>query len=281
MVKATYMERILLLINPQVPDGPAASFACHIARLTDAVLTGIFVSELFEKNVADPGLIPFVPAGFPLTQPLARTAPRDMDASITMFRSTCGQMQVPCETLIENFLTDVVASSAYFDLFILDPLTNFPDVQEELPTGPAKMILHEAQCPVLVAPEVFKGIGGIIFCYDGSTSAAQAIRQFAYLFPQLNNRPVTLLEISPGKTATYGAAHNEMTAWLRAHYDVVDYAVLNGTARDELFIYLFKQKGRIAVMGAYGRSLISEFFHHSVASPVLRATDLPLFIYHK
>ena len=72
-----------------------------------------------------------------------------------------------------------------------------------------------------------------------------------------------------------------MMEWLRAHYSSVCYHVLKGESKDELFNYFFMHENKFIVMGAYGRSMLSNFFRKSEADVLIRMVDLPLFITHK
>lgn len=274
------MDRLLILINPNVPAGPSVEFGCYLARLTNASVTGVFLSELFSTFSDTPEYVPLTPPGVPVIPPLQRKAV-DMASSIKLFKEKCQQTGVVCEVSQESLLTELLEKSAFYDLLVIDPKTTFYGDQEESPTEVIKDVLHRASCPVMVAPEAFTGVGEVVFCFDGSDSAAEAIRQFTYLFPPLKSRPVRLLEINPKDSFEYKGRHKELSTWLQSHYEVISFVCLEGNVRDELFAYLFKQKNKVVVLGAYGRSLISEAFRHSVANPVIRAADVPVFIYHK
>jgi nucleotide-binding universal stress UspA family protein len=67
---------------------------------------------------------------------------------------------------------------------------------------------------------------------------------------------------------------------LRAHYSSVRSQALKGDPRNELVTYFFMQSKKIVVLGAYGRSMLSNFFKKSNADRLLRTVDLPLFITH-
>src|SRR4051794_31749858 len=55
-----------------------------------------------------------------------------------------------------------------------------------------KEVLQEAECPVLVVPENYNFPESNILAYDASASSVYAMRQFAYLFPELCSHPSLL-----------------------------------------------------------------------------------------
>ena len=74
--------------------------------------------------------------------------------------------------------------------------------------------------------------------------------------------------------------HRRVMDLLRAHYPSVAYHGLKGDVKDELLTHFFMTSKKIIVMGAYGRSMLSNFFKKSSADVLLRTVDLPLFIAH-
>ena len=98
--------------------------------------------------------------------------------------------------------------------------------------------------------------------------------------PQFKSRKVRVLELSRNSKEEYNEADRKMMEWLRANYPSVCYQSLKGDAKDGLFTYFFMAKNKIIVMGAYGRSMLSNFFRKSSADILIRTVDLPLFITH-
>ena len=53
--------------------------------------------------------------------------------------------------------------------------------------------LHDIECPAVVVPENFDFPENNILAYDGSESSVFAIKQFAYLFPELASNNTILV----------------------------------------------------------------------------------------
>jgi hypothetical protein len=133
---------------------------------------------------------------------------------------------------------------------------------------------------VLLAPQKMHELEEIVFCYDGSASSIFAIKQFTYLFPELQNRRSILLEINKKGIPVFDESHYHLMDWLKTHFTSVQYECLEGTAKDRLFTYFFMKKNKLIVMGAYGRGLLSTLFKRSSLDTLVRTVDLPIFITH-
>jgi hypothetical protein len=74
--------------------------------------------------------------------------------------------------------------------------TSFNKRYDGTPTELVKEILKETECHVIISPASFDGIAELIFAYDGSKSAAFAIKQFTYLFPEFTDRKAIVLRVN-------------------------------------------------------------------------------------
>ncbi|MBL7728696.1 MAG: universal stress protein, partial [Dinghuibacter sp.] len=141
--------------------------------------------------------------------------------------------------------------------------------------------LQEAECPVVVAPERFEQLDEIVFAYDGSATALYAIKQFAHLFPQLRQVPLTVIHVQQhGEWKTDETNKHRLHEWLQVHFEQPDFEVLSGKPGNALFDYLLNKKNILLVMGAYGRNMISQLFKRSNAAPLLDTLFHPVFIAH-
>jgi nucleotide-binding universal stress UspA family protein len=132
---------------------------------------------------------------------------------------------------------------------------------------------------VIIAPENFEDLQEIVFTYDGSRSAAFAIKQFAYLFPQLSEKRAIILQINEAGEWDEQEKYR-FGEWLQNRYSAIGFQALQGNTDDRLFDYLFKRKNSMVVMGAYGRNAISRFFKKSHADRIIKTTTIPVFISH-
>lgn len=274
------MEKILLVINARNPDVFSIDFACRIAHIAQTKLTGLFIENLYFEHVP---VSVDEPSYFASTHKTAKaTVAVDTDQSIRLFKEECLRKGIKPEIYVDKGepIQEIVFESRFSDLLIIDPEISFYNREEPLPSHFVKEILAKAECPVLLAPEKFEDIDEIVFCYDGSASSVFAIKQLTYLLPQMQDREVMLLEVSSKTEERFTESHRRMMDWLRSHYHSVYYHSLTGDVKDELFNYFFKRKRMLIVIGAYGRSMLSNFFRKSNADVLIRTVDLPIFITH-
>jgi len=283
--KYIFMEKILLAIDAINIDANTLDFACNIAQLTHSQLTGIFLENTQERtrfagtHVYSDG---FSGTLLTATGPDMEELANRCDDNIRVFKETCNKKNV--RYLVHRDrgipINEIIRESRFADLMILDAKTSFVMQDEAAPTGFAKKVLMGAECPVIVAPERFTSIGEIVFTYDGSASSVFAIKQFTHLFPQLDEKAATLLYINEGDRQAI-EDRRDIANWLSVHFSVINIVSLDGDLKTTLFEYLDSKMFTIVVMGAYGRSAISQFFKRSSADTVIQALDLPVFIAHR
>jgi nucleotide-binding universal stress UspA family protein len=275
------MEKILLVINAHNPDVFSIDFACRVVNLSHTKLTGLFIENLYFEYIPVNAIDE--PSYFSAVSTTANaTVAVDTDQSIRLFKEECLRRGIRPEVYIDQGepIREIIFESRFADLVIVDPKVSFYNREEPLPSHFVKEILAKAECPVLLAPERFETIEEIVFCYDGSASSVFAIKQLTYLLPQLYDKKAMLLEVSRRSEEEFTESHRRMLDWLRSHYRNVYYHSLKGDVKDELFNYFFKKQKVLIVIGAYGRSMLSNFFRKSNADVLIRMVDLPIFITH-
>jgi nucleotide-binding universal stress UspA family protein len=274
------MKKILLVINAQKPGSEALNFAVKIAASTPAKLAAIIIENIYFEYIPPIGLE--APSYYATVLPVTHTVTADKEQVIHLIEEACKTKGVSCEVITDNGdpIEQIVFESRFADLLVIDPQVTIIEGEEQLPSHFVKEVLAKAECPVLLSPEKFEDVEEIDFCYDGSASSVFAIKQFTYLMPQFRGTKVNVLEVNPRNKEEYKEADRKMMGWLRANYPSVCYHSLKGDTKGELFTYLFMTKKRLIVMGAYGRSMLSNFFKRSSADILIRTVDLPLFITH-
>ena len=278
------MKKILLAIDAINPSTSAIDFACYIGRLTNSKITGVFLENL----VADEKLVMKQVYGSTSVDWEADENSSELqdkrkivEKNIELFKQSCENRAVKCSVHRDRGVpaSEIVTESRYADLIITDAATSFNKRFDGTPTEFVQNVLKDAECPVIIAPESFEGIDEIVFTYDRSKSAAFAIRQFTYLFPELDETKAVILQVNKEGIWADEDKYN-FKEWLQSHYSAIGFATLKGYSGDKLFDYLFKRKNVFVVMGAYGRSELSRFFRHSNADLIIRTITQPIFIAH-
>jgi hypothetical protein len=277
------MEKILLAVDAINPDNNSLEFACYLGRLTKSKITGVFLDNL---SIEERPLLKKVLANADNAEGEELSEPKDkmelIEKNISFFEEGCINREVNYRLYLDggNPAGKLIEESRFADLLVLDAAMSFHKHYEGIPTEFAREVLKKAECPVIIAPESFDAIDEIIFSYDSSSSSLFAIKQFTYLFSQLKDKKVTLLQVNESGE-WQGEDKNKFKEWLREYYTGLQFVALKGKSEIVLFDYLFNRKNIFLVMGAYGRTTISQFLKHSHADLLMNTITQPIFIAHK
>ena len=278
------MEKILLAINAVNPDKNSLEFACYLGRLTNSKITGIFLENKInqetltlksvnETSYSDTEIDEHPKLQVNKTELIEKNISSYKEASLNngvdfLLHRDRG---VPAYELIEE--------SRYADVIIVDASTSFSRHFERTPTNFIKEVLKNTECPAIIAPEGFEAIDEIVFAYDGSPSSVFAIKQFTYLFPQLHDKKITVVQIN--NTGEWNDTNRfKLKELLKNYYFDLHFEILKGSIYKTLFEYVFKKKNSFLVMGAYGRNALSRFFKPSRADLIIKTIAQPIFIAH-
>jgi len=276
------MQKVLYVTDAVRFNKQSFDFACTLCNISGAMLTGLFLENLDHES----GFRDVIEAtAFSVsTQEAAVMEKRKTycEENIRYFNDTCAIRGISHHAHRNRGLpvVEVVRESRYADLIIADATTTFFETREAMPSGFVKDLLKQAECPVVIAPDSFETIDTVVFTCDNSRAAMHAIKQFTYLFPQLHHRKAVLLNVSePGKPL--GEDKYKLKEWLKTHYDNIELVLLeDSNVKARLLEYLLTQKNVFIVMGAYGRSTLSNLLSPSHAAPVVKLVTQPVFIAH-
>lgn len=271
----------MLAIDPRAVDPDALNFGIYLSDVTNSRLTGVFLENTTatKDRPGEAYHIPQLNTEAPVPT-LTVTHPA-IDRSIQRFKDMCTNKSIRYNVHRARGIPshEMIRESRFADLIVVDATTTFEDAIETRPTGFVRQLLKEAECPVILAPKSFDGIDEIIFTYDGSRSAAFAIKQFTYMFPQFDDRKIMILQVS-GDGNWNGNDKYNFREWLQNRYSVIAFQTVQGEAESGLFDYLFSRKNAFVVMGAYGRGRLSTFFKPSHADVLIKKIAHPIFIAH-
>ena len=177
---------------------------------------------------------------------------------------------------------DIIEQSTYADLLILSY-----ELFRDLSTGKSDLtgiyhICRNSKCPVLILPANTTKIDNIIFTYDNKESSVFAIKAFSSLFaPTTRDKIVSILTVTPSLDEEI---KNEklLLNLVKQHYRNVGIQMLEGNnISKEIGNFALGVKNPMVVMGAFGRSHLSNLLTPSVAQSLVREANLPLFISHR
>lgn len=259
----------------------AQQYAIDLAKLCDAQLTGIFLSEptytshtiselLTEQGVSEKKLID-----------LWEKDEKTRESAVEKFRIACEKegLAYSIKLFQSEAIDQLKRQSIYADLIIIDAQETLTHYPEKLPTRFMVDLLTNLQCPILIVPPTYKSIKKIILLYDGEPSAVYAIKLFSYLVGDLNQVETEVVSVVPSDSALVAAEPKDMEAFIAIHYPKMVYKLQQGKPATEIIKYLNQQdKHAMIVLGAYGRGPVSRWFRKSMADILMNEVEMPLFI---
>ncbi|MEO5593092.1 MAG: hypothetical protein ABIR15_18680 [Chitinophagaceae bacterium] len=275
------MEKEYQAFNASRSRKTVVDFASYIGSLTDARITGVFlerhgdqlqpvlrnIHEIPVKQKNDAVNVSPAPACCGKCQQKSDASPEHCNNNQENEGNATGDIEV------------IVKESRFSDMLILDAEMSFNKDQTGVLSDLTKAVLTKSECPVMIAPYAFGDIEEIIFAYDGSASAVFAMKQFAYLFPGLTDKKLTVLQVNGREDETI-KDRNNILGLLQMHYSAVGFRILTGLASDTLFTYLMGKQNAVVIMGAFGSHKLSQTYRQSTAEPLVKTINLPLFIAH-
>jgi hypothetical protein len=272
--KKYFMKKILLVVEgDNFPNG-AFEFARKMNEQEPILLTGVFLPEL------DMISLPRYTAVFiPLIETYAAAS---LEKSIATFKQQCARHSIHFNihnNLPELGLPELQKESRFADLLLLGHEKFYGDLSIYGTNEFLGGILHQTECPVVVIPEQFSFPESVILAYDGSSSAAYAIRSFTYLFPQLCNRRTILVYSSA--TAEEMPEMDRIMELAGHHFSNLTFQLLNADPKKYFGTWLTEIKNPIVVSGAYGRTGLSRTFKHSFVYKIMHEYNVPVYIAHR
>jgi hypothetical protein len=275
------MKKILFVTDALDMHLETLDFAGYICGLAKSKLLAIFLENV-ESDTRPGSMIrkAAMDAGLHVTEEPVSLKHHTCDTNIQRFKTACENKGIDCAVHRDrgNPLAEVILESRYADLLLLHVGTSFSPDAEGTPSDFVKDVMSHAECPVVLMPFSFEGISELVFTYDGKASSIHAIKQFTYLFPQLNELKTVVISVNPEEVS-----HEErykFREWMHAHYNYLDFLSTEGNVKMGLVELLYGRDKSFVVMGAYGRNMLSNFFSHSHADPVIRVVSQAVFIAH-
>lgn len=278
------MEKILLAVDAINMEESALVFASYLAGLTKSTITGVFLENL--ENEERPVLkhmngLAYMDWEVDEASENHQSKIALIEKNISLFKAGCVSRKITCDLHRDRGvpLYELINESRFADVLVIDADTSFKKRYDGTPSEFVKDILSKAECPVIVAPERFEGVDEIVFTYHGTSSSMFAIKQFTYLFPELKDRKISVIQVNK-EGEWHDADKCKLKEWLKVHYSDISFEALKGETDSTLFDCLLKRKKIFLVMGAYGRNALLQFFRKSHADILIQNIMKPIFIAH-
>jgi len=261
----------------------AISVACRLAKDSDGTVVGVGVVDLpgiesIERG-ATPGALYFAEK---TEEHKIKDAIEKVEGFLTQFESTCKKYGVNYELHSKQGdpFEVIVREGKVSDLIILGLRTYFHFETRSKSGDTLRQILEKVVCPVFAVPEKFNDPQNILVAYDGSVHSARALRAFTDRFYSSYHHikwiVLTLLDNSEDSKEIQQEALNYLRCWGIEAKGLV----LEGSPASVIHNQAKSLEPMIAIIGAYGRSRISEILFGSTTHRLIDDGEIPLAIYH-
>lgn len=273
------MKKILLAFDGVHFSEGAFNFASQLNDLHPVLLVGVFVPQLSYANLwsyaagtAGATYIPLIEAEDSNT----------IEKNIQRFEKLCRKNFIPYKVHKDFYdfaLPELKKETRFADLLIISSETFYKNIGEGDPGEYIKEAVHNAECPVVIVPEHFDFPKINILAYDGFQSSVYAIKQFAYLFPELCNQQTIVVYSSDDLEKIPDQNHIEEL--VKTHFFDTNFLKLDLDPKKYFKTWVSENDDAILISGAFGRSGFSGLFHKSFISDLIAEHKVPVFIAHK
>lgn len=274
------MKKILLAFDGTNFSDGAFEFARRLNEAEPVLLTGVFLPQADYAGlwVYGDGM------GVPVLTPLINDdeEQEEIAKNVERFSQRCIANSIDFrvhKSLFDFAVPQLVTETRFADLLIIGSEVFYKSF-EHGPNEKLKEVLRRSECPVIIVPEKFDFPENIILTYDGSDSSVFAIKQFAYLFPQLCSNNAILVYMTREENKEMPEAQNieELTA---RHFTNLELSMITASPKKYFNSWLMEKKNVMVVAGSYGRSGISDMFSKSFIADIIAEHQFPIFIWHK
>lgn len=274
-----FMKKIILAFDGTHFSEGAFEFARRLNEMQPILLTGVFLPQSLLANLwnyADA-------AGRDVVSLIESNEADLVQQSISRFESLCRRNGIEYRVHKDFYdlaIPELQKESIYADLMILGSEVFYERSGETSPGIYLKDSLRNIKCPVLLVPEEFDFPESIILAYDGSDDAVFAIKQFAYLFPELTGRPTVLVYASKDASDDF-PDKIQMEELVARHFSNLTLQKLDINPKKYFGVWMLDKKSAMLVCGSFGRSSLSQLFKKSFVTEVIADHRLPVFIAHQ
>ena len=275
------MKKILLAFDGGHFSEGAFEFARKLNERKRILLTGVFLPQvdyasLWSYSGGGMSGNTFIPL---LEDEDAEIVAENMER----FKMSCikNEIEFRVHNNFNEFALPGLRKEARFaDLLIIGGESFYENFGKGEPNDYLTETLHNIECPVIVVPENFTFPRHNILTYDGSESSTYAIKQFAYLFPELVGNKTLLVYINEEGADKIPDQVN-IEELVSRHYPGFTITKLDFEPTKYFSTWLEEEKPGILVAGSFGRSAFSRMLRKSFVNGIIKEHTFPVFIAHR
>lgn len=273
------MKKIIIAFEGTHFSEGAFEFARRLNELQPVLLTGVFLPQTELANVWSYGDA----FGAPFTPVMETNEAEVVNRNIAHFEKLCIGNGIDFRVhkdFYELALPELKNESRFADLVILGSEIFYQDTGLQFSRHYLKEALQHMECPVLLVPESFEFPESIILAYDGSEEALFAIKQFAYIFPELADRETILVYANTDVDDDF-PDKIQLEELAARHFSDLTLYKLNVDPKKHFTFWMAERSSSILVSGSYGGTGLLQLFKKSFVQDIISTHKVPVFIAHK
>ncbi len=274
------MKKVIISLDGQHFPKGAFEFVKNLNAKREILLAGVFLSPVdYSKLLAYTGLegITIMPEWLVKNEDDVL-----VNKNISLFKETCIAAGIEFRIHKDTDLmaiSSLIEETRFADVLIISSDLFYANISIQQPNFYLEEVLKRAECPVMLIPEKYDEPGQVVLAYDGNESSVFAIKQFAYLFPELAKKETILLSIIQHEDEM--PEYSLVTELVSRHFPNLKLQSLHLKQKKDFAAWLSNKPNSVIVMGAFARSALSQLFRKSFATDVIHDIKMPIFISHK
>jgi len=276
------MRSILIVIEVEKPGPQSLELGIYLAQLTGSPLIAIFIDNFNTTETMSEQFIyenVYVKNTSTLNLPAVLPNEQKLEKSVQLFEATCARRVA--HHILSNAsrtLDELIDETQFADILVASPAVYLSSPINQSSVF-IKHLLRKSKCPLIFSPCQFKEIRELYFALDNRFASCFAIKQFTYLFPELRDKKLTILQIND-KTIPENKDYEKIIRYLEPHYKEITFYKPADKPVDELFDCILTNRDAFMITDTYVHSNLSAFFKHNGIGSSMELNTLPLFITH-
>jgi len=273
------MKKIILICNGGDITNLMA-FASSLAEAPKLKLLGMFPEVIqFDEMPVRARVLQVATAGLGADVDAIDILQDDINRNVDLFAGICEEKAIHKTVFpgLRPTIEEIAAESRFADYIIMDAIPRKGYAIDFFHERIVKELLPSVECPVIIAPSSFTGLGEVTFWYEGDASSAFAMKQFAYLGLPANDIRTTILTTSRMEN-TRRDDLQKMREWQCRHFDFNNIQMVDDKYDKGLFDVILRKNKTMFITGAHFRGRLLRFFQFSRSVLSIKTLPFPLFI---
>src|SRR5215213_7726270 len=184
------MKKIIIVFESTRFATSSLNFAVWLNSLQPVLITGVFLPQtdmasIWSRAGGEGTGNNFIPL-------IEEVDAEVIQRNIETFSKLCRKNEIEFsihKDVMDFALPQLKMETRFADLLLIESETFYGNVEPDGRTSYLHEAISQSECPIVVIPEKTVVPRSLVLAYDGSRSSVYAIKQFAYLFPEMTSLP--------------------------------------------------------------------------------------------